>query len=1023
MGVRGLWKILEPTAQPVQLESLRGKVLAIDASIWIYHFLKAMRDSKGTVLAAAHIIGFFRRICKLLFYEIKPVFVFDGSPPILKKETTSKRQERRVNREQTARNTANKLLTIQLQRAQQQNQQANQPQNKESTEIEIVGDIPDDAVYFDDLTDPQASSSGGAATAAASSSNSIAASSKPFVQTDQYHLPEIGQIAPIRGDDKRMLTQDELDEYSKHFTSQARGGFIDTSLVDFHSKEFERLPLETQYQLLNMARTKSRLRMGFTSDELNKMFPNEMEFSKFQISRVAQRNFFTQRLMNLVGLEDDLTRRVSSEKDKEYFLKRTDQGWSLSLENEKPKPKPEHDNDQEIKQEQDAEQSSEDDFEEVDIEPSATNEAGEENESDLPEQIDLTAEESAKIDELFGFEAKVTRQNFYDKLMDEVEADEEQTEERPKKSLGSMMFAADSEDDEQDKEEPAEKDEAKKDAQPAVPWFENNLGFEQMELAGQADPNFVDTNDISESDSELEVVDIDEQSQKPQAEEDAAVQREVDIVSEEPANSEDVHVVSEQPAPEVLEEPQVSVSPSPQERPETVTEESGPKVAEEPEVLDTTVKTSEKPTTEKPTAEEPVEEEPTAEEPTAEEPAAEPAAEEPATEEPTAAEPAAEELATEEPAIEEPAAEEPVQEPQTAPAKEYTPPSAETVERAEEEARDDEEENENIAGMLVAEAEENERFAKNLAETTHHAWTAADEQDYQDQISLLRKQFANNTRDADNISTDMVQECQELLQLFGIPYITAPAEAEAQCAELRNLKLVDGIVTDDGDTFLFDDNAVVYRNMFSQAKFVEFYTTKEIRKSLGLDRHKLIDLAFLLGSDYTEGILGIGPVTGVELIAEFGSLTKFAEWWNEAQRFPDDADISTPFRRRMLKQFKSRLFLPEDFPRKAVVDAYLHPSVDKDSTKFSWGTPDLDNIRKMLAVTAGWSSEKVNAVVLPVVQEAKRRELLRKTVQSYDQSHISDYYTSVVQNPEMGSKRTHQAIESLRKRAKTDWNI
>ena len=52
--------------------------MAIDSSIWIYQFQATMRDKEGRGLVNAHVVGFLRRICKLLFYGIKPVFVFDG---------------------------------------------------------------------------------------------------------------------------------------------------------------------------------------------------------------------------------------------------------------------------------------------------------------------------------------------------------------------------------------------------------------------------------------------------------------------------------------------------------------------------------------------------------------------------------------------------------------------------------------------------------------------------------------------------------------------------------------------------------------------------------------------------------------------------------------------------------------------------------------------------------------------------------------------------------------------------------
>lgn len=61
--------------------------MAIDSSIWIYQFQATMRDKEGRALSNAHVLGFLRRITKLLFYGIKPVFVFDGGAPVLKRNT------------------------------------------------------------------------------------------------------------------------------------------------------------------------------------------------------------------------------------------------------------------------------------------------------------------------------------------------------------------------------------------------------------------------------------------------------------------------------------------------------------------------------------------------------------------------------------------------------------------------------------------------------------------------------------------------------------------------------------------------------------------------------------------------------------------------------------------------------------------------------------------------------------------------------------------------------------------------
>ncbi|KAH9253579.1 hypothetical protein BASA81_008415 [Batrachochytrium salamandrivorans] len=93
MGVHDLWKLLKPCGTVVDLASLQGKTLAIDASIWLTQFLKAMRDEEtGQMTEYAHLLGTIRRICKLLYYGIKPVFVFDGGVPLLKTQVMRNRR-------------------------------------------------------------------------------------------------------------------------------------------------------------------------------------------------------------------------------------------------------------------------------------------------------------------------------------------------------------------------------------------------------------------------------------------------------------------------------------------------------------------------------------------------------------------------------------------------------------------------------------------------------------------------------------------------------------------------------------------------------------------------------------------------------------------------------------------------------------------------------------------------------------------------------------------------------------------
>jgi len=85
----------------ISLDELRAKKIALDAYNALYQFLSAIRQPDGTPLMdrqgriTSHLSGLFYRTIKLLEAGIQPVYVFDGTPPELKKKTIERRREAR----------------------------------------------------------------------------------------------------------------------------------------------------------------------------------------------------------------------------------------------------------------------------------------------------------------------------------------------------------------------------------------------------------------------------------------------------------------------------------------------------------------------------------------------------------------------------------------------------------------------------------------------------------------------------------------------------------------------------------------------------------------------------------------------------------------------------------------------------------------------------------------------------------------------------------------------------------------
>ncbi|XP_063248456.1 DNA excision repair protein ERCC-5 [Prinia subflava] len=244
------------------------------------------------------------------------------------------------------------------------------------------------------------------------------------------------------------------------------------------------------------------------------------------------------------------------------------------------------------------------------------------------------------------------------------------------------------------------------------------------------------------------------------------------------------------------------------------------------------------------------------------------------------------------------------------------------------------------------------------------------EKDLSVEQNMLQSQKQQQERVASSVTGQMFLESQELLRLFGIPYIEAPTEAEAQCAMLDLTDQTSGTITDDSDVWLFGGRHV-YKNFFSQDKYVEYYQCVDFQNELGLDRSKLINLAYLLGSDYTEGIPNVGFVTAMEILNEFPGhglepLLKFTEWWNEAQK--NKKVQPNPHDTKVKKKLRE-LQLYSGFPNPAVAEAYLKPVVDESRGSFIWGKPDVEQIREFCKDHFGWTRTKIDGILLPVMKQ------------------------------------------------------
>lgn len=1077
---------------------MTNKRLAIDSSIWLYQFQKAIRDPEGRGIINAHILGFLRRISKLLYYGIKPVFVFDGGLPTLKQHTINDRRKRKRGGRENLAKTAERLLAARLRTI-----AVTEAQRRAKAQATPGDLITDQTVYFDhplsqDFADKNVTKKRTRVDPSPNRNSEAPAvlspSKKPrFIPKDQYELPPIEKIDSVAQVDHRLATEQELKDFIHEF---------DPHDLDINSPQFQSLSTELKYEIIGDLRVKSRQPNKMRAEAMRKT--NDLEFSQAQILNLKKRNELTQKLLvvtDMVGKANlTIPVKIAAQRNREYVLVKASEGWILGIENDRTTGTAERPVklDPELEDEKEDEASRGIKIKESERLPTSGTDPALTDSDD-----DLEFEEVAAVP-ASALNPQVDREKREADLREAIRFHFGTKETGSMTALDIQASVPNKPPDEKDLfHRSAEEDEVMSDTIAEValhPTFDRsncnrtrsdrdlgegsskgtlllNSGHDLVSDPGLKAPSNLGTDPLSSAVTQSLVprqTIIDKVLRSIELEVDEAFESSSGMTPSKP----DDQMISKLGSPDgmVVFEPdkssntrtaptgeldhQVNQSSTFASRGISApgNDSSTPSSSKLDQKVDDLLTGQDhsqvlEPHSGRPKTALSVDRQPDGSEKSshqgsstiridADDPqirSTNPFDHLSRAESSQSADRSPTESDEDQPmhsilcppgdlrdVRSSSQSHHPVLEPQPSVTPELTMGSdprkqrqgsqsseieipwsrSPTVERSHEEQEqigsDDEEldraieaEEREMDTNLMLESNEWERFLIGLEDQERLAELR---QEAELEVEELKRRRVKDRRDADDVNDQMRRDVQELLKLFGIPFIDSPMEAEAQCTELERLGLVDGIITDDSDVFLFGGRRV-YKNLFNQNKFVESYRSKDLEVELGLNQTMLIQLAYLLGSDYTIGLNGVGPVTAMEILSEFDpqfsdsnptpssslelhhhhqaskfrGLLNFKDWWKVVQVGKDSQlESGTAFRTKFRKK-KDKIWIDDHWPDLAVAEAYLNPVVDHSNENLSWGLPDLDGIREFLYDRLSWSSIKTEEVVVPLIKRQNQR--------------------------------------------------
>lgn len=168
------------------------------------------------------------------------------------------------------------------------------------------------------------------------------------------------------------------------------------------------------------------------------------------------------------------------------------------------------------------------------------------------------------------------------------------------------------------------------------------------------------------------------------------------------------------------------------------------------------------------------------------------------------------------------------------------------------------------------------------------------------------------------LSDDVIETTKKLLDLLDIPYVTAPQAAEAQAAYMVESDKIDAAVSDDYDSLIFGSKRTV-RQFTTSSEEIELMHFDKTLDERNFNYDQLILSVILCGSDYNDGVSGVGPKTAMDLVQNHDSI--------DALRDELDAELERG---------------------EAIFELYKNPPITDEWESPKASNPNIDGVRSYL---------------------------------------------------------------------------